>query len=593
MVSSILQDVDFVTLKIMTPEELNDYACEYGWTIDNPFVDDALEKLALEYGFSYAKMMASRHHTNVRWVLHYEELYGDLLEELAKSLKKYLLCELSERKPWNEYLKLVRMMMWNRVRELYSYSNTEKRGAIKQEDGSIRYIEFTAHVLNEDYDYYDDRWTVGGWTTGCRIEPYMLSEFTDTLSPLARKIVESVLDPDENMQQAIGEYIQYRATLYKNGAGIGGDKSPSIPPKVVAKALDLEVGKVKEMYAEVTSKLYEDDKEKGTMNTAVALGQPDFAGSLVVWKDRQVEDQRYSQWGKFALQDQVKFRELCDTVSGMRRSLLIFALRLNDLANGRDLDTNEKEVQEKLNGLNKTDKDLLGQKLLASVASPTREVAAPPKTNGKTVAKVEVVEEPETEDAYEDFGPKTDVKLHPEDAKEDVASDNVKIKKTKDDDDGNGMLGKHQTDADPFIQLLQAMREGETLNVTRTGSNSWNFELVSPSNDHKVAKSPSTVKVDTEKTSDETENGKFKKGSKGWKQELMSPEYLEFVDWKKNLNDNEKFLEIAKEEGAEWDYSDNVRVNLRGAFKALREKRGISKWKPKYQGRDSRKAVTI
>lgn len=450
---------------------------------------------AYEYAHKYAEYLAAIHHNPVKWLLDYDELYGEMLLEYAKSINVYLYT-----RPRPEYYKLLRSMMWYRVKELKAKTF-----------GTHRDVEYSAHCLDEDYDWME---------ISSGVKPFFLFEVLENLSPLARQMVDMVVHPTDEMEKALARYIEYRNGLYVHGAGVNG-----IPPKIFAEVLGESISTIKEAYQEIGKAL--NDEEFNIMS--VQIRDTHFSGKLMTWKD--VKELKaadtYSKWSIIWLRNQAEFRGI-DT-EGMKRRDMVYALRDHDKDNG--------------------------------VAS---DVPVDAKSKVEEEKKIEKVEEKKID----------------EKKVEDVQSSDVSV---------------HEVEGDVFSQMLAAMRNGETLTVTKIGTSQWQFHLES-NEVSKKSKTPSAdgselipTKPIVDKSAPFVE--KHKKNSEKWSGLVLNPAYVEFKKEIKAMGNN--FFETAREEGAEWEDSEDRKITHMRAVAALVTKRGIEKYRPEFRTRNSRKAITL
>lgn len=116
------------------------------------------------------------------------------------------------------------------------------------------------------------------------------------------------------------------------------------------------------------------------------------------------------------------------------------------------------------------------------------------------------------------------------------------------------------------LDMLAAMREGESYVIARMDSDSWRIA---------ISKEAAMVKP-----------RKQLKG-KAYEREVYTEEFFNHErEWGK-LSTEEKWQRI-QESGVEWEEADNDRVNMMRATKAYRDSLDMEKYKPQYQKRAAR-----
>jgi len=198
--------------------------------------------------------LAGRNCSNQVPLMDFDEVVGELLEEIAKGLKRY------SDKPMEELLAILRKMCDNRIAELkYKYCVTHRKEAI---------VAFPITVIDlgsSEEEKYGGKESPGySWVmrnaTSVADEYDSMVRVTETrwrLSPAARDVFDAVVYGDQNLGVQI-ELSGMRATnVYKSGGTI------NIKPWHIANALCMPIGDVKEAYAEIR-KAYKEVREEWT-----------------------------------------------------------------------------------------------------------------------------------------------------------------------------------------------------------------------------------------------------------------------------------------------------------------------------------------
>lgn len=511
--------------------------------------DEILEAQAMNDLLVLARTLAKKYENPYRWPLDKEEIFGELTLEIVKSINKYLYC-----KSYNQYLKLARKMLWNRMKEILTQAYGTKRGK----------TEGTAQKLPEELDEYGETYDP--------IPTLILSDFYSKLSDTAKKVYDCVSDPDEKMHEIIAEHITYRGKLYKSGGGMSG-----VPKKLVAKYLQLDIKEIQNAYTEIEEAIRNEDK----LMDDITLVYKDlkFDQQFISWKDYTVKGHnvRYIRWNTRHLIAQAKFRGIYK--EGMKLSQVIQVMREDDKRHGLGSDeelelmpeqtakavTNAPAKQEEAVTARVKQEDWVefedelprsGGKDDPAIIKPSQqpefdddddEMFAPKKPAAKENLMEEVYNAGKDAENYDPFEAE-ETNPKPNNDTPDTKQSPNQLEETKQ------MLSKenfHLVGA-----LVQNMREGEVLLITRLSIDEWKVSFV---HDEKLQPIESS----------ESHNTKTRK--------TKTKAYAELEKKFRALN-NEEVLKYITDAGVEWKHSDDVRVNRMFAVQAFYRKMNINKY---------------
>ena len=507
--------------------------------------EQELEERVLKLS-EYARSLALRYQNPFRFPLEKEEIWGELNAEIAKAVVFY------PDKPAAEFIRIARGMLWNRLYEL-----------LNQAYGSIRgQCERTAYMFDHDIFF--------GASDKTEFS-FILSEFLTPLSPLARQVVECLLNPDEKMEMALLEYIEHRETIHWCINGV--------PPHVVAKALGRGVWVIRKAYQEIREALQKSEKDVDMFNSDAyrkSVDYPDFENSRIV--EGVDYFKLYQDWPHHFLDSQLKYRKLW---------------------------REDMTLQEKVDALQADDKKPVEVPVEEKSEVSESETSEPiEEKSEEIVPEVETaVTEEEPGDDYEEFPPLAPIKKTPPDwvkdddvepvsaepdpipAKEPVVEKVTPEAENKDEKQPVAEITMAQVDI-VFVQMLEAMRKGEQLIVERLSEHEWSFTLV-PTELIIVEVPQSTTK-------------RYKKGSADWKKEVCTPERLEAEQMIKELTTKdmspEEVIGIikakAQESGVTLPHTNDPRVLKTQFARGWYKEKGIETYKPEYKTQAARDKVT-
>lgn len=401
-----------------------------------------------------ARGLAIKYNNPLRYPLDRDDIFAELQVEVSKAIKRYFYC-----KDYEEFMLISRTMLWNRMRELLTKAYNKYRKK-----------ELTAHALKEDYDMDREG-------SGELIEIFIMSEFLNNLSSLAKKIVTVVLNPDERMQSAILAHIEKRGKLYKRG-GIF-----KIPLSVIQEGIDEDPKLVRKAYKEVREKIKQERTIMG-MN-AISDKPNNFEGSLVTYMDVLIKGipVRYERWLKEHLIQQAKFRGVYE--EGYGRKELVDALRNDDKNRGLKSDTELPIFPENLaDALPKKENPGNGNGMKPGIISKSdgsvETIHSDPHTEDKE--KSETLSNIEDEFDIEYFSkthknltnksqPISEVKKSVEEVK---TSEKVESPKEIDRTD----IKEVSKSVNVILDVMKLLRAGETLQIEYVKENCWNIRLV-------------------------------------------------------------------------------------------------------------------
>lgn len=533
----------------------------------------------------HVKILSRKSHNPKRWLLDREEIEGELMFELAKSMTELV--------PWNghEVMRLYSMPydQWR----AYTYTSLKNR---VRELGTatkftVREPELTAHAIqSEDH--------LRQLANRNRYDPhlFLLWEFLAGMSEDARNIVKQVLDPNEKTEAALKRYQEHRDSLRYRGSnsGVGMRR---IPARVMAEALDITLYRAKKAYREIKLRLTlrEDPMNVGVISE---LDLP-FGTELVTWQDTLAAlEAKYTDvdWpedaGNYFLWDtlkhiniQAEFREL-DT-SGQRGDVVRRIVE-DDIKRGIPvmpnwakydepvLDTAAAKAlaAEMVNSDKSKKKEPVKDKVEDGVIQEVVEMTSP---NGKVKAEGLAVKvgEPAILKAPDDSP------VEEEEEEKPVVEEPSKLKKSS-----NGtVVGLSDKELKEIVRQLvtevfDRLDQGDSVTVltTRLSENNWSISFHEP--DEKAAAEGESVEPVR----------KWSKNSARWKELNWTPEYAAFVAEMKELSSEEIIERAVKEtehvHNPEWKPG----MALMRAKEALWVDTGLTRYKT---SEEERKAMTL
>jgi hypothetical protein len=543
--------------------------CRYDEDHEN---DTSLEEKACYDLLNTARRISQKYHNYARWQLNAEDLFGEMMIEVTKSFFCYLRC-----KPYDQYLRLSRSMMHNRAREI-----------IKRTYGSSKNKEYTAETLPEDYtaDSYVDHEIF-----------YFLPEFMSALSEFARYVVNLILEPNDAMYAALMEHVNYRQTKYSKGAGV-----KRIPAKVIAKAAGASVSKVNSAYKEIT-KAYTEFQDMLNSNDVYThkYAEEEVLQHKVIIKGKPF---RYVMWRNDHLQQQVDFRFGKGSSEGKTRADLVMMLIQYD---------------EEKHGLKSEDLDEVPSKAVQDIHEDTKSVSPKPSVatsevgpDGKPyISAIErwranqrqIAEEQERKESSEEEPEEQEMlvtkveevkntlekhlserghKLEQEAAEQEksiVSSEPVAVQPMESVTEAYPVANM-----DVIEGLMQAMREGEVLMITKVSQTAWSAALVPADRPVLTLAQPATVKT-------ETSGKKFKRDSQAYFEEIYTPEYFKMRNYFRAMS-LEEVTDKLDRESVTYKTHNDKRTQRIYCMEAYAEHLKLDKFKPQYQTTEQRDAVT-
>lgn len=527
-----------------------------------------LEERASVALMPYARNLAKKYSGHNRWMLDKNELFGELCLEIAKAIQSYLYVI-----PYGEFLKAARTMLYYRYQEILGKSTGKYYGR-----------EFSAHVLKEDMSF------------GSNIDNgYSYSDFSidfmKGLSDLAKSMTNLALNPSDEMIVQLNEYVKSRNSKYVHGAGVR-----KIPLRIFAAVTGESIFNIRAANNEIRRKLREIDDMTDTdlrikgadEDTGEYLMSFDYANGQVT---SFMTGERYIEWGREAIFQQADHRKL--ERNGLRRGEVASLLHQDDIAKGvstqDDIVSGVSPAETVVAVMSKSDIDD-GQ----DDGFDTKFL----KKNGNGKDEEKVDESHEVAEFFGDKPPDDDDEEEVEVDEPVVVPATTKVALTK----------TIQTKENPFQAIMESMPVGVSMTVTRLGENEWHVEIVEseeqvatkiPVDNHeptvklKKAEDGKVVPVVDDKLESGTDEVvKLKKTTQAWRDLVLSPKYVTWMDEMKELS-IEELKKIAKELNAVWEKQSHPPAERRNVLQAIRKAKKIYKYKPAYRTREGRAAVTL
>lgn len=545
----------------------------------------------------FARRLAKKRARWNKWSLNQDELYLEFCAAIAKTIAHY-----AHGVTRKELIVLCHAAMKHKYQDV-----------LHKTTRTYRNVEDAAHVLDADMGFGED--IEMGY-----VSSDFLNDFVSGLSPLARRLVELSIEPDEKMSEQIGKYIDYRNTRYKNGAGVS-----KIPLRLFAEATNRPIKEIKQASKEIHNKLTEVNMTAASMDTETLLNTFRYGEKIVT---SYQSTKKYVAWKNDDLYEQAEYRGI--KTDGYRRGEVAKRLHEFDMEHGLP-------TQFQLDEEHEIDEDLTIEDLI-----PPPEIPEVTKVSKKS--KVETTEG--DDDFDDDFWEKKKGKGKPD--KPETSEELSKFFEDDPDDDGDDDQAEKEVEEEPVLvpavkaettsshasyeskndvirDAINEMNLGSTMITTRIGENEWHSKVIQPQRTGMIpvdvlmqlietygatipakaiaslADPPKVVaeEIATRKKASKGSKAKAshaqKKGSPALRKLICQPEYLKLRESLKGM-DIEDLKEMATGLGETWTTSSDSRVLRMSVVAAIYRGNGLNgknKYKPEYRTSEARNAVTL
>lgn len=555
-----------------------------------------LEDAACKEMLRYAKSLSIKYHNPARFDLSQEDLFGELMLEVAKSINVYL-----HKLPYDQYKIVTRRMLYYRICEL-----------TKKAYGTHHANELTADVLSEDLEALQ--------IVNYEMEDlFRLPEFSSKLSTDALKLVNCILEPDAHTEAIIKKYIDSRSRTYKNGAGVNG-----LPPKVLAEVLGVSVKEIRPIINSIKEVVKENDimvsilpaSERGKYfgkfdapysDKLVTCMMVRFNGDTLhygIWrvqdlraqaifrglttKEKEEEEETRtvrSKLIKMLTEDDEKNHGIAPGSAG---PLIKPATTLEDIKKNKNLNVRRWQPAEDDNEEEDDDEDYrpLPPKSIRDMILDDEEEEVEEKVSPKTEPEekkdveevkniVDELNKSETElPDWLKIKEEPEVKLEEKLAVEDVSTASLPNVDVKSD-----------AFKEVISALLENLRKGESIVVTKISDTELKFDLQSP-----ISVNSSYVKLPELKVNS---NRKYAKGSKEWRTLVHSKVYLDNERYLLDTPLEQLITEIKEKCKMPVKLHKNKRIQRKYCIDAFLAYYNVEKFNEEFKSVKARAAITL